>query len=324
MDVLSRPQIMTLDNQSAYVQVGERVPTITGTQLNQTGQVNNVTLEDVGLILGVTPRISPDNLVVMEVDAQKSALGPEAEGIPVSISATGEVVRQPRIEITQAQTTVSALSGQTIVIGGLITNRRAQVHRRIPVLASIPIVGNLFRYDSVANEKTELLIILTPHIVRSKEDAELIKQVEASRMNWCLADVRKMHGYGGLRGRDDEWEDSEVMTVYPDQNPDGRPSIVPETPAAALQGEPTLAPVTPTPQGGPAPMLGAPGVQPQANQIRLRPRPDQNVQQTSAPPQQMAQAPIQPVVYQGPPQQAPPQQQSPAAAPQMQQPALRR
>lgn len=321
LDVLSRPQIMTLDNQSAYVQVGERVPTITGTQINQTGQVNNITLEDVGLILGVTPRISPDNLVVMEVDAQKSALGPEAEGIPVSISATGEVIRQPRIDITQAQTTVSALTGQTIVIGGLITNRRAQVHRRIPVLASIPIVGNLFRYDSVANEKTELLIILTPHIVRTKEDAELLKQVEAARMNWCLADVRKIHGYGGLRGRDADWEEDEVVTVYPDQNPAGLPATPPNEMAPMPGGVPTLAPPS-QPAQGPSPALGSPegamppGAQPQANQIRLRPTPDPNMQRPAdarrLPP---GQPQVQPVVYQASAPPARPQQR-PSPAPQ--------
>lgn len=310
LDVLSRPQIMTLDNQPAYVQVGERVPTITGTQLNETGQVNNIQLEDVGLILGVTPRTSPDNLVVMEVDAQKSALGPEAEGIPVSISATGEVVRQPRIEITQAQTTVSAQTGHTIVIGGLISNRRSQVHRRVPVLASIPILGNLFRYDSVTNEKTELLIILTPHVVRTKEDAELLKQVEAGRMNWCLADVRKMHGYAGLRGRGDDWEESEVMTVYPDQNLDGKPTLAPDGSPLLQSGEPTLAPPNQMNQGGPSPMLGPPsgglppGVQPQANQLQLRPQPDPNMQRAAAPPApRPPQQRVQPVVYQGPPPQ---------------------
>ena len=57
----------------------------------------------------------------MEIDAEKSEVGPEIDGIPVSISATGEVIRSPRVNITTAQTTVSAASGQTIVIGGLIT-----------------------------------------------------------------------------------------------------------------------------------------------------------------------------------------------------------
>ncbi len=60
MEILSRPQVMTLDNQPAFIQVGERVPRIVGTSINQVGQVNNIELENVGLILGVTPRISPD------------------------------------------------------------------------------------------------------------------------------------------------------------------------------------------------------------------------------------------------------------------------
>ena len=90
-------------------------------------QVNNITLENVGLILGVTPRISPDGLVVMEIDAEKSEVGPEAEGIPVSIAANGQVIRSPRIDTTTAQTTVSAMDGQTIVLGGLITKTQSRV-----------------------------------------------------------------------------------------------------------------------------------------------------------------------------------------------------
>jgi len=181
------------------------------------------------------------------------------------------------------------------------------------VLASIPILGNLFRYDSVANEKTELLIILTPHVVRTKEEAELLKQVEAARMNWCLADVRKIHGYGGLRGRTDEWEDNEVLTIYPDQNLDGKPAIGPDGAPLQPSGEPTLAPPQTQPQpgpGGPAPMLGPPSgglppnAQPQANQIKLRPQPDPNMQRAATPPTQRPPQPtVQPVAYQTPPRQ---------------------
>ena len=79
LDVLSRPQVRTLDNQPAFIQVGQRVPRIVASNLTQGGlQTNSVELENVGLILGVTPRISPDGTVVMEIDAEKSALGPEA------------------------------------------------------------------------------------------------------------------------------------------------------------------------------------------------------------------------------------------------------
>ncbi|MCS7304470.1 MAG: hypothetical protein NZ602_05110 [Thermoguttaceae bacterium] len=219
MDILARPQLMTLDNQPAFIQVGQEVPTIRGVTITETGQVNNIEYASVGLILGVTPRISPDGLVVMEIDAVKSEVGPEAEGIPISISATGDVIRSPRINTTRAQTTVSALNGQTIVLGGLITRTGSKVHRRVPVLSDIPVVGNLFRYDYVAGKRTELLIIMTPHIVNNEQDADRVRQLEAARMSWCLGDVVAIHGDAGLRGRSDDWGDDEVPTVYPVLSP---------------------------------------------------------------------------------------------------------
>ena len=189
LEVLSRPQIMTMDNQPAFILVGERVPRVTGTVNNEAGQTNTIALEDVGLILGVTPRINPDGLVVMEIDATNSDLGPESEGIPISIAPNGDTIRSPRINTIQAQTTVSAMDGQTVVLGGLITKSTNQVDRRVPLLSNIPVIGHLFRYELHEGERNELLIIMTPHIVESEEDAELIKQMEVARMHWCLGDV---------------------------------------------------------------------------------------------------------------------------------------
>lgn len=203
LDVLSRPQVMTLDNQPAFIQVGQRVPRITGTTINQFSQVNTIDLENVGLILGVTPRISPEGMVVMEIDAEKSNLGPDAEGIPISISSTGDVIRSPRINTTRAQTTVSAADGQTIVLGGLITKEETNIARRVPHLSNIPILGLLFRYDAQIVRRSELLIVLTPHVVRDEADAERIRQAESARMHWCMADVVKMHDDGTVCHRGD-------------------------------------------------------------------------------------------------------------------------
>jgi type II secretion system protein D len=222
VDVLQRPQVMTLDNQPAFIQVGQRVPQITGTQVNQSGQSNAINLINVGLILSVTPRISPDGLVVMEINAEKSELGPEAEGIPVAFSE-GQVIRSPRIDTATAQTTVSATSGQTVILGGLISKNTNQLHRKVPWLGDVPLLGHLFRYDSVSTTRQELLIIMTPHIVRNDADAESIKRAEAARMNWCMSDVISINGDTGLRRRIDEWSDSEVPTVYPDRVPPPRP-----------------------------------------------------------------------------------------------------
>ena len=276
LDVLSRPQVMTLDNQPAFIQVGQEVPTIRGTQLNETGQINNIEYANVGLILGVTPRISPDGLVVMEIDAVKSEVGPEEEGIPISISATGEIIRSPRINTTRAQTTVSALDGQTIVLGGLITKSDSKIHRRVPLLASIPVVGNLFRYDNVTTRRTELLIIMSPHIVDNEEDADKIKQVESSRMSWVLGDVMEIHGDVGVRARGDQWEDGETTVVYPDLRLGAQEIPAPQ---GALQTQPQRQPQTqsetnPAADGSPfipEPIPGQPGGQ--GSQIEPGPMP---------------------------------------------------
>lgn len=219
VEVLSRPQIMAMDGRQGSVIVGERVPTITGVTVTDFGQNNSITYQDVGLILNVLPHINPDGLVVMEISATKSETGPLDQGIPVSI-VDGQPINAPRINTIEALTTVSAMSGQTIVLSGLLQKGTRDLHRRVPIIADIPLLGDLFRYDSVVEERTELLIILTPRVVRSKYDAEMIKQVESSRMSWVLGDVINMHGPSGLRSRCDEWYASESESVYPTYVPE--------------------------------------------------------------------------------------------------------
>jgi type II secretion system protein D len=263
LDVLSRPQIMTMDNQPAFVQVGQRVSLISATSFDPTTQIQTNTLgtpQNVGLILGVTPRISPDGLVAMEIDIEQSEVGPEEEGIPISISTTGQVVRSPRINTTLAQTTVNATNGQTIVLGGLISRIKEVTHRRIPLVASVPVLGHLFRYDSEVQRREELLIIMTPRVVRDEADAELIKRVESARMSWVLSDVRKMHGEAGLASRLEPWAAENNLTViYPDENPRG---IVPP-PGEEL----------PRPSGSRSPDRVPPGVLPPANDSPAAPPP---------------------------------------------------
>lgn len=281
LEILGRPQIMTLDNQSAFIQVGKQVPRISGSRFDGRTQINQIELEPTGLMLAVTPRISPEGMVVMEVDAEKSELGPEAEGIPVSVTE-GVAIRQPSINITLAQTTVSAASGETIVIGGLINKYDSKIERRVPYLSDIPILGHLFRYDNDTSRRNELLIILTPHVVKDAADAERIKQIEAARMSWCLADVHAIHGPTGLyEDRDTSSWQGQGEVVYPDENPRGlmpgayvpedidpkelnlSPSV-PQAPTQAAPGGdvPATAPQGPPPNGSasawPAPSASDP------------------------------------------------------------------
>lgn len=250
LEVLSRPQIMALDGQPGYILVGQRVPTITGVTLDQFGQTNNILYQQVGIIMQVTPRISPDGLVVMQLTTEKSEVGPEAEGIPISVTAGGQIVRAPRINATTAVTTVSALSGQTVVLSGLLTNRREDVHRRVPLLADIPLIGDLFRYDRVSGQRTELLIVMTPQIVRNKLESDLIKQVESSRMSYIMTDVVNLAGDLGLRNRCDTWGDGEVDAVYPTYVP-GEGEVMIPTERELLPTPPEAPPLEPQMMEGP-------------------------------------------------------------------------
>jgi hypothetical protein len=251
---LSRPQLMALDGQPGYVQVGQDVPTIIATQVDPiTGTTNSIQYRSVGLILEVIPRISPDGLVVMQITANKSEVGPEGEGIPIFISPAGAVLRAPRIEVTQARTTISALTGQTVVLGGLIQTRKGDVHRRVPIISDIPLIGNFFRYDSVQEERRELLIVLTPQIIYNKLDSDLVKQIESSRMSWCLSDVVNIHGEAGLRSRCDEWFDGETEAVYPNYIPqDGELMSMPSDQLNSTLG-PMLQTIEPAPAGSQVP-----------------------------------------------------------------------
>ena len=238
--VLSRPQIRTLDNQPAFIQVGQRVPRIIGSTVNQNGQSNSISLENVGLILGVTPRVSPDNMVVMEIDAEKSKVGNEQDGIPVAVSVDGTVIRSPRVNTNTVQATVSAANGETIILGGLITEERDVTHRRVPGLQHVPILRSLFKYDANEWARSELLIILTPHVIKSIDDSEQLKQAELARMNWCEADVYRIHGdvnisTGPLNTYHPLGETDETPIIYPDTNPSGELAPVAVEPMSDLR-----------------------------------------------------------------------------------------
>ena len=236
LEILSRPQILTLDNQQAYIQVGQRVPRVVRSTVNvQGGQSSDIQLENVGLIIGVTPRISPDGNVVMEIDAEKSKLGPDSEGIPISVSPNGQVIRAPRVDTITAQATVSAADGETIILGGLISRSTRTIHRQVPWLGDIPVIKHLFQYDLNEIQRTELVIIMTPHVVRSQGDMERLKQAEFARISWCEADIFEIHGdvFPSNGVLDRPLADDDCPVVYPDIAPRGipesadRPGIVP-------------------------------------------------------------------------------------------------
>lgn len=220
LQVLSRPQVMALNNQPAFVQVGKDIARYNGSTATNTGVTQSVVDVPTGLILSIQPRINDDGVIVMTVDADKSEQGSAAEGTTLSDGAGGTFVVPP-INRTTAQTTISAKSGQTVVIGGLITKRDEVRETGVPFLRDIPVAGHLFNFEARESIRTELLIILTPYIVSEDEDYEMIKMMESQRMNWCLGDVVSLDGERGLDGAGCLFCAENIPTLFPDSDPAG-------------------------------------------------------------------------------------------------------
>lgn len=138
LEILARPQIMTLENQPASIQVGNRVPRITGVHVQSGGRTNQVELENVGVILGVTPRVSEENAVVMEMDLEMSDLR-ENQDVVLSSTKDGPAIHSHEIMITTAQTTVTVPSGKTILLGGM-TRKSKQRRVELVILLTVAIV----------------------------------------------------------------------------------------------------------------------------------------------------------------------------------------
>ncbi len=173
VDVLSRPYILTSDNQPANITVGQTVPIITSSRITDTGEtINSFTYQDLGIILDVTPHINQEGLVIMDVAPEISGLS----STTVPISATVSV---PVIDKRSATSRVAIHDGQTIVIGGLMEDKKTDTVRKIPILGDIPLLGFFFRRTTTDKSKTELLIFLTPHVA---QEAGLLKGMSADEM----------------------------------------------------------------------------------------------------------------------------------------------
>lgn len=197
LEVLSRPQITALDNQQAFILVGQRIPRIIRSETTSYGTQNYTDLENVGLILLVTPRINPNGKVLLDIGAEKSSVGSNAEGVPIAYSGENEV-RSPKYNTITTKTTISANDNETVLLGGMITKEKDMTVRKVPLVADIPVIGKLFQYKFEQSKRTELLIIMTPKIIRDDNDFKRLQRVEAARMSWCLGEVHRLHGDTGL------------------------------------------------------------------------------------------------------------------------------
>jgi type II secretion system protein D len=182
LEVLSRPSIMVADNQEANITVGENVPVVNNVTVTSGTVVPSVNYEKVGIILDVEPHINPDGYVNLHIMPEISAIGTSSVTIGSGISL-------PVFTERSADTWVTVRDGETIVIGGLITSNDRDSENKVPVAGDIPFLGPLFRSTVTDKTKTELLIVLTPKVIRSETEAREIS-VEARDQTGLLDRVR--------------------------------------------------------------------------------------------------------------------------------------
>lgn len=173
LKVLSSPRITVADNQTAKIQVGDKVPTISQTQTlsgttTTTGVISTVQYQETGVMLSVTPRINAGGLVGLEVSQEVST----------ATNTTTSGIDSPTIQKRAAQSTVMIQTGETLILAGLIKEEKSNASSGVPLLSEIPLFGGLFGAKSNTDNRTELVIMITPHVMETPKDAiELTKEL---------------------------------------------------------------------------------------------------------------------------------------------------
>jgi general secretion pathway protein D len=176
-EVLSRPSVLTRNNQQATILVGQTIPIITSSTASALTGVptNTIQQQDIGIILKVTPFITAEGNVEMILDPEISSLS--SQSVPI-----GNNVTFPVINKISADTVVVTPNNQTVVIGGLMQTQKTSTENKIPLLGDIPILGYAFKFKTSNTSKTELIIFLTPHIIRDPSDMANLTIEERARM----------------------------------------------------------------------------------------------------------------------------------------------
>jgi general secretion pathway protein D len=170
--VISSPSLMVLDNHTAGIAVGNQQPIQSGTTVTSGGNVTtNIQYKDTGVNLQVTPSVSAENIVTMAINQAVTDVG------QIDV-ATGQRAFLQR----QIVSKVAVRSGETLVLGGLIRDNDTNGNSGLPGLVNIPIIGALFGTQNRSYQRTELLVVITPRVVRSDIDAREVGAELRERM----------------------------------------------------------------------------------------------------------------------------------------------
>ena len=185
VNVVSSPTLMVVENKRAVLQVGDEVPIATqsAVAVGAPGApiVNSVSFRSTGVILGITPRVSDDGRVMLEIEQEVSGV----------IPTTSSTINSPTIQQRRVKTTVMARDGETIVLAGLMQDRSTRTRDQVPILGNIPWVGNAFKSKNDTIARTELLIAITPQVVRNSNQIDGITAEYRDKLNFSTRPQRQ-------------------------------------------------------------------------------------------------------------------------------------
>jgi general secretion pathway protein D len=191
VNVISTPTLMVLDNKTATLQVGDQVPITTQTSVSTVAggapTVNSVQLKDTGIILKVTPRVNDSGRVVLEIEQEVSDV----------VKTTTSNIDSPTIQQRKIKTTVAVNDGAALALGGLVQERNTTAKDQVPVLGDVPFFGTLFKAKDNRIRRTELIIIIRPHVVRDDTEAHDVTEEFKKHINLTMKQHKK--GRPGIR-----------------------------------------------------------------------------------------------------------------------------
>ncbi|MBR0994296.1 type II secretion system secretin GspD [Bradyrhizobium japonicum] len=177
VNIISTPSLMVLDNKTARLQIGDQVPittqTATSTVTAQTAIVNSITMQDTGVILAVTPRINESGRVQLDIEQEVSSV----------VKTTTSNIDSPTIQQRRVKTTVVVSDGEVLALGGMIQDSANKSSNQLPILGDIPGLGAVFANRKDAVQKTELVILITPKVVRDGTESRLVTEEYRRKMN---------------------------------------------------------------------------------------------------------------------------------------------
>ena len=176
VNILATPHVIAADNREAHILIGEEVPILTSTQqstLATANIVSSIQYRDTGTILTILPQVNSAGLVNMEIRQEVSDVG---------VASFGDT-NSPSFTSRETETTVVVQNRESVLLGGIIDERVERTRNGVPFLMDVPVLGRLFRVEQDKRERTELVILITPHVIRDRNEAQIVTEEFTNRVH---------------------------------------------------------------------------------------------------------------------------------------------